>query len=195
MKRILLAACLFMLTLPLWGRGFDEGFDIPARRSYFGYRFFIEGAYGLGMNIQTHPFTIAMNTPLRYFNAGTVQGIQVGSVFYTGAGVSYLQLIGDGVDPEQPIRHITPFVDFRFTFGGVFAAYLDLRPGVAFLWENKSWNFSACGGFGLDIARSFQLGFELNFLPLNIGKEDRATQMDALIGIHAGLSFGRDCKK
>jgi len=197
MKKIAAWLLLLFACIPALAWGGDDDWPSSSvfnRRSYFGYRFFVEGGYGMGMNIKTQPFGIGFQPALRYFDAGTTQGFQFGSLFYLGAGVSYLQLVGDAVEAEQPIRQITPYADLRFTFGSVFAAYLDLRPGMSYLLENKSWAFSSSVGFGFDIARSFQLGLELNLLPLNIGT-DHTTQMDALVGVHAGLSFGGGCRR
>ena len=132
----------------------EDGWPVAIERKPFtGYRFFVEGAYGIGMDIQTHPFGIRFNTDRRYFNAGTTQGYQLGSLFFLGLGASYMQLVGESVDKELPHHQITAYGDFRFTFGRMFAAYLDLRPGVAFLWEGKSWEFATTGGLDFDIAR------------------------------------------
>ena len=200
MKKVFLLVLLALLAVPVFGRGdkvkYDEdGWPIALEhKPYFGYRFFIEGAYGMGMNIQTDPFSITFNKQLRYFNAGTTHGFQLGSVFYLGAGAEYMQLVGPGVDAELPQREILAYGDLRFDFGGMFAGYLDLRPGVAYVWENKAWCLHTGMAIGFDIARSFQLGIEFNLLPLNIGKSS-ATPLDTLIGIRAGLSFGRGCRR
>ena len=195
MRKWILIAATLLLSLPVFAQRMEDGWPVAIERKPFtGYRFFVEGAYGIGMDIQTHPFGIRFNTDRRYFNAGTTQGYQLGSLFFLGLGASYMQLVGESVDKELPHHQITAYGDFRFTFGRMFAAYLDLRPGVAFLWEGKSWEFATTGGLGFDIARSFQLGLEVNLLPLRIGKEN-ATPMDTLIGIHAGLSFGHGCRR
>ena len=197
MKKLLLTILMTVCALPLLGKGGvdEDGWPVALeRKPYFGYRFFVEGAYGMGMNIQTQPFGIRFDTQRRYFNAGTTQGFQFGSLFYLGAGASYMQLLGETVDKELPFRQITAYGDLRFTFGGMFAAYVDLRPGIGYLWESKAWCFSTGAGIGFDVARSFQVGVEINLLPLNIGKES-ATPMDTLVGIHAGLSFGRGCRR
>ena len=200
MQKLVAIIAAALLSLPLFARGGegDDGWsvgDIPARRQYSGYRFFIEGAYGMGATIDTHPFSFTLNKPLRYFQVGTVHGYSLGSVVFLGAGTSYLQLIGSAVDEEQPKRESVTFADIRLTFGNAFAFYIDMRPGLSIMIQRgPSWQFSAGLGFGLDIVRSFHLGLEINTLPLNIGT-DRASQMDLLLGIHAGLSFGGGCRR
>lgn len=201
MRKVILTALLALLAaVPSFGRGDKVKYDADGwpialeRKPYFGYRFFIEGAYGMGMTIQTDPFSITLNKQLRYFNAGTTHGFQLGSVFFAGAGAEYMQLVGPAVDTSLPQREILAYGDLRFTFGGMFAGYLDLRPGVAYVWENRAWCFYTAAALGFDVARSFQLGLELNVLPLNIGKPS-ATPLDTLIGIRAGLSFGRGCRR
>ena len=198
-RQLLVLLALMLLAVPAFAGGdkvkYDEdGWPLAIERSYFGYRFFLEGSYGMGMNIKTHPFCVQLNKPLRYFTAGTIHGFQLGRVLYVGGGADYMQLTGEAVDKEQPYRAITAFGDLRLNFGGTFGGYLDLRPGGAYLWGAKRWCFYSGVGIGFDIARSFQLGLQLNLLPLNLGTE-RATPMDALIGIHAGLSFGHGCRK
>ena len=200
MKKVLFLMLFALVAIPVFGKGdkvkYDEdGWPVAIeRKPYFGYRFFLEGAYGMGMDIQTDPFSITLNKQLRYFNAGTTHGFQFGSVFFLGAGAQYMQLVGPGVDTELPQRDIIAYGDLRFTFGGMFAGYLDLRPGIAYVWETRGWCFSSAAAIGFDIARSFQIGLEVNLLPLNIGKET-ATPLDALVGIRAGLSFGRGCRR
>ena len=132
MKKIAAWLLLLFACIPALAWGGDDDWPSSSvfnRRSYFGYRFFVEGGYGMGMNIKTQPFGIGFQPALRYFDAGTTQGFQFGSLFYLGAGVSYLQLVGDAVEAEQPIRQITPYADLRFTFGSVFAA--DIASALA----------------------------------------------------------------
>ena len=129
-----------------------------------------------------------------HFKGGLAQVNIVASVFFAGVGAGYMQLVGSGIDHELPRREILADGDLRFNFGGMFSGYLDLRPGVAYIWESKAWTLHTGMALGFDVARSFQLGLELNLLPLNIGKPS-ATPLDTLIGIRAGLSFGGGCRR
>ena len=200
MKKYLVIASLLLLAVPVFGRGGDnlkyddQGWPIAVGRSYFGYRFFVEGSYGMAMLIGSEPFSISFDKQLRYFDVGTSHGYQLGKIFYFGAGVSYLQLDGENVDKNLPFRRITAFGDIRFTFGGGFSGFLDLRPGAAYLWGTKTVTLSTEFGIGFDIARWFQLGLYANLLPLNF-KTDHTTQMDALLGLRASVSFGRGNRK
>ncbi len=200
MKKLFVLMLLALLAVPVFGRGDRTKYDADGwpialeHRPYFGYRFFVEGAYGMGMSIKTDPFSITLEKQIRYFNAGTTHGFQLGSVFFAGVGAGYMQLVGSGIDHELPRREILAYGDLRFNFGGMFSGYLDLRPGVAYIWESKAWTLHTGMALGFDVARSFQLGLELNLLPLNIGKPS-ATPLDVLIGIRAGLSFGGGCRR
>jgi hypothetical protein len=199
MKKFLVSLSLLLLAVSAFAGSdkvkYDEqGWPVAVGRPYYGYRFFVEGSYGMAMLVGSHPFSIAFDKQLRFFDAGTSHGFQFGKIFYVGTGASYLQLDGENVDRNLPFRRITVFGDLRFTFGGGFSGFLDLRPGAAYLWGTKTVTLSTEFGIGFDIARWFQLGLYANLLPLNFNT-DHTTQMDALLGLRASVSFGQGNRK
>ena len=163
MRKVILTALLALLAaVPSFGRGDKVKYDADGwpialeRKPYFGYRFFIEGAYGMGMTIQTDPFSITLNKQLRYFNAGTTHGFQLGSVFFAGAGAEYMQLVGPAVDTSLPQREILAYGYLRFTCGGMFAGYLDLRPGVASILLRRLASTSPAASSSVSSSMSFR---------------------------------------